>query len=172
MNIYKFPEPAILKDVPDLEISEDAILKIEVMYPDRPYDCEALAVDPVTGDLLLFTKDREEAISEVFRVPNGSPLPGEVQILEHIGTLALYWVTGGNISPSGDILALTNKEEAWSFSLPAGQTWVEYLSTSPVPCTLELEEEEQREAIAVTDTGYWTTSECEDGCPLWYYARK
>ena len=37
---------------------------------------------------------------------------------------------------------------------------------------LELEEEEQREAIAVTDTGYWTTSECEDGCPLWYYARK
>ena len=160
-----------MKDVPDMEISKDDIEKIELIYPDQSYDCEALAVDSATGDILLFTKDREAPISQVFRVPNISPVPGEVQALENVGMLPLYWVTGGDISPAGDILALTNKEEAWSFTLPEGLTWVEYLATSPVPCTLVLEDEEQRESIAVTDTGYWTTSECKDGCPLWYYAR-
>ena len=28
---------------------------------------QALAVDPTTGDIYLFTKDREESISEVYR---------------------------------------------------------------------------------------------------------
>ena len=161
-----------MKDVPDMEISKDNITKIELTYPAQSYDCEALAVEPATGDILLFTKDREEAISQVFRVPDVSPAPGEVQVLENVGMLPLYWVTGGDISPAGNILALTSKEEAWSFALPEGQTWVEYLASSPSPCILDLEVEEQRESIAVTDTGYWTTSECENGCPLWYYARK
>lgn len=170
LTIYKFPEPAVVsREVPDILISKDDIEIIQVTYPDFSYDCETLTIDPRTGDILLFTKDREEAISEVYRVPSSSTT--NVRELEHIATLPLFWVDGGDISPSGNILALTNKQEAWSFSLPEGQGWVEYLASGPSPCVLELEEEEQREAIAVTESGYWTTSECGQGtCPIWYYA--
>ena len=56
------------------------------------------------------------------------------------------------------------------YSLPAGQTWVEYLSTDPEPtCELQVAEENQRESIAVTETAYWTVS--EGSSPLYYYAR-
>ena len=61
--------------------------------------------------------------------------------------------------------------ELRSHSLPPGQTWVEYLASDQTPCYLQLESEDHREAITVTDTAYWTTSECSGGCPLYYYAR-
>ena len=50
-------------------------------------------------------------------------------------------------------------------------TWAEYLSTDPEPtCELQLAEESQREAIAVTETAYWTVSEGSE--PLYFYARQ
>ena len=46
-----------------------------------------------------------------------------------------------------------------------------FLAENPEPCILDLNEEVQREAIAVTEYGYWTTSECKKHppCPLWFY---
>ena len=78
---------------------------------------------------------------------------------------------GADISPSGQVLALTNKQEAfaWQKEDPA-RPWGDHLQQVPEPCVLHLEEEEQREAIAVTDDGYWTTSECKE-CPIWFYQR-
>ena len=56
-------------------------------------------------------------------------------------------------------------------SKPDGMTWAEYLSTDPEPtCELQLAEENQREAITVTETAYWTVS--EGSSPLYYYARQ
>ena len=65
--------------------------------------------------------------------------------------------------------------ELLAHSLPAGQTWVEYIASDPTPCFLQLGIENWREAITVTDTAYWTTSECErepNGlCELYSYAK-
>ena len=47
-----------------------------------------------------------------------------------------------------------------------------FLANNPEPCVLNLNDEVQRESIAVTEYGYWTTSECKDDdppCPLWFY---
>jgi len=163
--IYKFKEPVISFDEPEMRVPREEVTTIQVTYPNFAYDCEALAVDPDTRELLLFTKDREEWVSEVFLAGQ------EGGQLVHVATLPLFWVTGADISPSGLTLGLTNKQTAWSFARPEGVTWAQHLATQPRPCQLILEEEEQREAIAVTDRGYWTTSECHDDppCPLWYY---
>ena len=65
--------------------------------------------------------------------------------------------------------------ELLAHSLPAGQTWVEYIASDPTPCFLQLGIENWREAITVTDTAYWTTSECEREpnslCELYSYAK-
>lgn len=164
--IYKFLEPVIAgEEGEEIVVQKDDVTKIEVTYPDFSYDCEALAIDPHTRDIFLFTKDREQWLSEVFLASQGG---GELQ---HIATLPLFWVTGADISPSGSTLALTNKQTAWTFSKGGDATWIETLASSPAPCQLMLEEEVQREAVAATDGGYWTTSECKDDppCPLWYY---
>ena len=190
LYIYKFPEPAVtvqciessdpeqgasLCDRVDIEVSEGDIETIKFTWPGYSHDCEALAVDPATGDMLLFTKDYEDdAVSEIYKVPK-SGSPGEVEVLEYVGQIPHKEVTAGEISPSGDTLAIACYGEGWSYSLPPGQTWVKYLASDPIPCFLKLSVEDQREAITVTDTAYWTTSESsnEDGgaVPLWYYER-
>merc|ERR1719507_2384776 len=103
LRIHKFPEPVVLLD--DIQIDINDIETIEVSYPDRNYDCEGMVVDPDTLDIILFTK---HSTSDVFWVPPVGPggSSGEVRELELVGLLNHRDVTGADISPSGDVLAL------------------------------------------------------------------
>merc|ERR1712106_204800 len=170
LSIIRFKEP-IVDGKGDLEIPRDEIEDLQVRYPDFSYDSEALTVDQTSGDIFMFTKDRENSISEVYRYPFPQSEANNPFTLEHVATLPLFWITGGDISPDGNTLALTNKQEAFSFTKPEGMSWPEFLVNNPEPCNLQVEEEVQREAIAVTQEGYWTTSECKKHppCPLWFY---
>merc|ERR1712212_136585 len=170
LSIFRFKEPIVYGE--DMSVPREEIEDLQVRYPDFSYDCEALTVDQNTGDIFMFTKDRENSISEVYRYPAPQSDANNPFTLEHVATLPLFWITGGDISPDGNTLALTNKQEAFSFTKPEGMSWPEFLLENPEPCRLELNKEEQREAIALTEAGYWTTSECKDDppCPLWFYA--
>ena len=68
LSILRFPEPDVSSGE-NVEISRDDIEDLQVRYEGFSYDCEALAVDERTGDLFMFTKDRENDISEVYRYP-------------------------------------------------------------------------------------------------------
>ena len=68
MSILRFREPDV-SGGEDVEIARDDIEDLQVRYEGFSYDCEALAVDERTGDLFMFTKDRENSISEVYRYP-------------------------------------------------------------------------------------------------------
>ena len=65
----------------DIEIDANDIETIQVSYPDyngpddpdANHDCEAMAVDSATLDILLFTKNWDVNESYVYRVPEGSP---------------------------------------------------------------------------------------------------
>ena len=65
----------------DIEIDANDIETIQVSYPDYNgpddpdvnHDCEAMAVDSATLDILLFTKNWDVNESYVYRVPEGSP---------------------------------------------------------------------------------------------------
>ena len=151
LTIYKFKEPSVSQDWNGhyIMIGSQDIEHIQVKYPDDAHDCEALAVDPLNGDILLFTKNHQHNESRVYTVPHGWDNP---RILEYVTTLPLMLVTGADISPSGDTLALTNYGEGWSWSKSDRLTsWVDFLRTGPSPCTLPLKTEMQREAIAVTE---------------------
>ena len=170
LSIFRIKEPIVAGN--DITIPRDEIEDLQVRYPDFSYDCEALTVDQNTGDIFMFTKDRKNSISEVYRYPFPQSEANNPYTLEHVATLPLFWITGGDISPDGNTLALTNKQEAFSYTKPEGMSWPEFLINNPEPCKLQVEEEVQREAIAVTMEGYWTTSECKKHppCPLWFYA--
>merc|ERR1719348_107339 len=170
LHVLKFMEPIVYNGDAHMTIRREDIEDLEVRYPDFSYDCESIMMDPETYDLFFFTKNRTESISEVYRYPYPQSETFNPFTLEHVGTLPLFWITGGDISPSGEYLAVTNKQVAFGLQKPNGMTWYEFLATEPETCTLNLEVEEQRESIAVTDSGYWTTSECKE-CPIWYYPR-
>ena len=152
LTIYKFKEPQVSDDWKghDIMIGSQEIEHIHIKYPDHAYDCEAMAVDPFNGDILLFTKSHNHNESKVFKVPHGWDNP---KTLEYVATLPYMLVTGADISPSGDTLALTNYGEGWSWHKPDGhkRPWADFLKTRPTSCSLTLKQELQREAITVTD---------------------
>merc|ERR1712130_550609 len=140
--IYKFKEPRVChrwrgrKTV----ISSREINRIRVEYPG--HDCEAMVVDPLNGDILLFTKSSRRHQSKVYQVPQSSGASKtKTKKLEYVTTLPNMLVTGADISLTGDILALINKGEGWrwrkSDSLMA---WADFLRTGPAPCRLYLEQ--------------------------------
>ena len=79
-------------DGADIHISPNNIQTIKVNYPgNERYDCEAMAVDPSNGDILLFTKDHRHRQSRVYKVPHGS---GYTKTLEYVSTLPHRQITG------------------------------------------------------------------------------
>merc|ERR1712013_168042 len=66
-----------------------------------------------------------------------------------------FTVTGADISPSGNTLAITNLWEGFSYTKPDGMSWKDYLKDNAYSyCSLKLQAMQQIEAIAVTEEGY------------------
>merc|ERR1712013_442786 len=64
---------------------------------------------------------------------------------------------------------ITNLREGFSYTKPDGMSWKDYLKDNAYSyCSLKLQAMQQIEAIAVTEEGYYSTSECSK-CPIWYY---
>lgn len=85
---------------------------LELRYPDGPMDCEAIAYDPLTGDILLVEKSWS-AKARIHRLPAqawNEESDGDV-ILDYIDTVDFNTdsltgglITGADISPSGTSL--------------------------------------------------------------------
>lgn len=155
VSIYRFPEPQI-------EIREDGQFVqfavecdvIELVYPDGPRDAETLLIDPISGDVVIVSKDFIQA--RAYRVPVGSV---GIVALEFLVELPWGFMTGGDISSDGSSILLRGywNVEIWPRS-PEGDWWVALASPGcPMPLALET----QGEAIGfVSDgTGYLTVSE-------------
>lgn len=107
--------------------------ELRLSYPDRAHDAETVMLDPVTGDLLIVTKEAE-ANSVVFRVPWSSS-PGSVIELEPIAELELEpseLVTAGDISPGGDLIILRTYTRVLLWPRPAGLPIGEALTRAPI----------------------------------------
>ena len=170
LRVLRFPEPNIDQNsYNQIRIKRSDIEYLDFTYPDESRDCEGVAVDPDTNDIYFFSKHWHNHQSEVYRYPWSLRQEGKSMKLEYITTLPLLTVTGADISPSGNTLAITNLWEGFSYTKPDGMSWKDYLKDNAYSyCSLKLQAMQQIEAIAVTEEGYYSTSECSK-CPIWYY---
>ncbi|MCP3913068.1 MAG: hypothetical protein GY713_19200 [Actinomycetia bacterium] len=170
IRVLRFPEP--------VELGTTAVAPdiITLVYPDGPRDAESLAVDPLTGDLILVSKERTLGPLGVYRAP--SPPVGDTTItMEWVGELdaislrsaqplpldmgAIAWggflPTALDVSSDGLVVALRTYEAVWLFARQPDQPlWIAFDSE---PCEAAAAIEEQGEALALTPTGYVTISE-------------
>jgi len=104
VTVYRVAEPPVSATQQPLTVDLDDVAALPMQYPGpEVYDCEALLVDPVSGDIFLVTKDRAgEGVAHVFRNP--APHAPDVMVtLELVEDIPLpAQVTGGDVSPSGD----------------------------------------------------------------------
>lgn len=174
--VYRLaPDP--LRDGPGAH--DVAFTAIRLTYPDGAHDAETLMFDPATGDLIIVTKDISGGPSGVYALHDAAFAIGS-NVLEKVGEIpfgsfvpakvvpegspplpsALPKVpTGGDTSPSGDVIAIRTYGTVWVWSRAPGQSIADALAAAP--CEGPSAVEAQGEAIAfdADGGGYWTASE-------------
>jgi hypothetical protein len=118
--VYRLPEPSVTVSASVDSQSLTNWERLRFTYPDGAHDAETIMVDPVTGDLLIVTKETSGA-SKVFRAAGTTPAD-TTTVLELQATLAIgtsgkdnALVTAGNISPSGDAIILRTCKAIWQW---------------------------------------------------------
>jgi hypothetical protein len=162
VQVYRVAEPPVDTGVtspPPQTLT--GVAKLTFTYPDGPHDAEALLVDPVSGEMFVVTKDTS-GIALVFRAP-ANLAGGSTTALTLVATLELgsgHQVTGGDISPSGDVVALRTYVSVRLFNRSAGKP-LEKAFWNPLKCDGATANEIQGEAIGITPDGlgYVTASE-------------
>ncbi len=127
------------------DVAVDPATRVDLVYPDGAHDAESLLVDPVSGRVLIATKDvLGGALYEVpsYAVPPrvGAPAPVEPVRLTPVGDV-LGLATDGAFFPDGRHLVLRGYGDATVY------TWPDLT----VAGTVELPRQEQGEGIAVRE---------------------
>ncbi len=169
--IYRFPEPEVDFHQEPIETTIFNAEKIIFQYPDGNRDSETIMIDPLTKDLYVVSKREFEDI-RVYRAPYPQSTT-EVITLEHMTTLNLWQIVGGDISPSGLEILMKTYTNMYYWKRKPGQDLWQALDNEPA--TLPYIEEMQGEAVcwASDSMGYYTVSEENLGIPvhLFFYPR-
>jgi hypothetical protein len=149
VTIYRLAEPS------DLVGDPGPIETLTVRYPAGSADAEAFMVDPVTGDAFIVTKSS----GAVMRVPHEawSDSAVDAQQVATIDLGPLGFVTSGDISPDGAVIALRTYLDVWLWVRRDGETVADAMRGQP--CRAPSAREPQGEAITFDGEAYVTVSE-------------
>ena len=157
----------------------DDVGRIDLRYPDAPHDAETLLVDPLSGDLVIVTKEIATGNAGIYSASpeawrNGTATMvkvGEIEKARLTPAAAApeeasalvrgvgYLPTGGDVSRDGALIAIRTYASVFIWPRAEGQSIAEALAG--VPCEAPSAIEQQGEAIAfnVEGDGYFTVSE-------------
>ena len=139
---------------------------------------EALFVDPEDAKLYILTKT-DTGVSQLFQSPG--PLPaggGNVAMTEATrlmfgqGALAgSPLVTGGDISPGGDMIAVRTYVGVFVWRRSPGQPFAQALHSAPCSAPSRTEQQGESVGFAADSQGYFTVSEGSSQS-VHFFARK
>lgn len=175
VQVYRVAEPVVADGTLPAFERLSGVETFVLAYPDGAHNAETFLVDPLSGDAYIVVK-AGSGQSPVFRarapLTAGTTLVMEPVTSLHFGAPPLAGdttTTGGDISPSGDAIAIRTYDSAYLWRRPAGMSIDEALAGAP--CAIPLRDETQGEALgfAADGAGYYTVS--EGGFQrLWFFA--
>lgn len=120
--LIKEPEIKPKEDGP-LNIRVDVVSRIEFQFPDGPEDCESLAVDTQSKEILLLTKCAPQKC-QLFRLPLSTKAGQQKLTAEPVASLAVPFATSMDVAADNQSLVIVNmfsgalirrgKDESWS----------------------------------------------------------
>jgi hypothetical protein len=123
VQVYRVAEPLVNPSAPlttPQALSDVAVLDLK--YPDGPHDAEGLFVDPVTHDVFVVTKDVVGGVAGVYRAAATDPSPITMSKVATVSLGFLQGVTGADITPAGDVIALRTYIGVFLFPRPTGSS--------------------------------------------------
>ncbi len=155
VRIYQLAEPQIIDMPDDHVVRKTAVCDvIKVSYPDGPRDAETLLVDPISGDIVIVSKDFIHA--RVYRIPSG---PDDVITLEFLTQMSWGFMTGGDISSDGSSILLRGYWNAQMWPRSSEGDWWTLLAVSGCPVALAVESQGEAIGFSADGLGYFTISE-------------
>lgn len=160
VRVYRVAEPDPAGGSGGGEIAE--VDTIVLTYPDGAQDAESLFVDPVSGDLVIVTKNWDGGPAGIYRAP-GDFADGTAAVLDAVGSVDLrafgQLATGADISADGSIIALRTYGSVLLWWRQDGTTVAEAMAGGP--CEAPSVNEAQGETVAIESDvgGYVTVSE-------------
>ena len=173
IRVFRFPEPAVypyFSNAPPV-LPVVAVQEIEMTYPDRPYDAEALMIDPLTGDLFIATK--ESTNSRIYmttraKLDVGGPI--ELTFVREMSFSGFRSVSAGDISFDGRLICMRRNGRAWTWARSASQTVSNALAASGTEQKNATDLNGEAIGFQATGLGYFTLSEGYQQ-PLNYFRR-
>jgi hypothetical protein len=168
--IVRIDEPTVARDAGPIEAMVAVFETITLRYPDRARDCEAITVDPGTGDLYVLAKENT-GISDVFVAR--APLEGGAdRTLEPVGTIdpGASMVTAADISPDGTELLVRTYRAVLGWERAGGEDWSAALMRAGRALPRSPEAQGESVAWASGARGYYTISEGVS-VPIFFYPR-
>ncbi len=160
IHVYRFPEPAAY----DFQAGANAydyipeVQDIELIYPDGPHNAEGMLVDPITGDLFIFSK--LDINAGVYRATRDEMLrPGPVT-LTFMRQISFQKISGADISADGSLIAVRRGTKGALWTRGSGDTVDSALANSSSNIQINTNEL-NGEAITfdANSLGYYTVSE-------------
>lgn len=124
-TIYRVPEPLVGSPVqdPGQRPETDRAEALTFSYPDGKPDAETLLVDPASARIYVMTK-RKSGPAKVYRIENSFGLDRAL-IAEKVADVSMPavptgFVTGGDVSPDGRRVIISDYSAGYEFTLPDG----------------------------------------------------
>ena len=164
LEVYVLDEPEVDLGAEPEDHAVDSFRTLTLRLPEA-LNIDSLLVDPVTGDLLLFS-DAESGRTVILRKP-APHLDGDDVTLEEVAELAFgegvldgdTLVTGADISPLGDRVVLRTRDEAWLWPRDGEATVADTLAAEPCAVPLPVQPLGESVAFDIVDGGLLTISE-------------
>ena len=157
IQVYVLPEPAVAVGQAAVTQTLSTFDTLLFTYPDRPHDAETLMVDPITGDLLIITKE-DDGNSSVFRASGQTPV-GQSTVLQKVADLhfgvagdASAHASAGDISPTGDRILVRTHTAIFLWPRIPDAGWD--VTFAVAPRTLPSFDEPQSEGLTFASDGH------------------
>jgi hypothetical protein len=176
IDVYRVLEPDVTTGSATTPTTLSGVERFALSYPDRAHNAESLLIDPSSGDLYVVAKS-SDGVSPVFRAAAPLSATGTTRLelitVLRFGAAPLVGnrtTTGGDISPTGEEIAIRTYDAAFLWRRAPGSTIAAALATTPCPIPLQREPQGEAIGFASDGSGYYTVSE-GSAQPIYFYAR-
>lgn len=162
--VYRVAEPDLSGQNPDAVQAITDFDTLTLEYPDEKFDCEAMMVDPTTGDIFLIGRPMDGA-SQIFRAPN--PDDGSTTTLELVATVEFgsgntpgtRQTTGAAIAPDRSAILVRTFTTVLLFPWETGQELNAAISKSPFSLPDPMEQKGEAIDFAPDLSGFYSVGE-------------
>ena len=190
--IYRVEEPTVSEDpsnppapnaVPTYTINKVDAFKIRMLDANgngRAFGCEAMMIDPTTGDLFLVEKAYSGTTCALAWRGNFTSLTDDAPIytVQEIKRYPILEITAADISATGRFIALNRHQTVNIWTREPGQTVKDVLLNQPIsPITVTCPNFGEAMAFSAEEDGFYATPEgvpnvcgTQDG-RLWFYPK-